>query len=341
MLSFENDYLEGAHERVLQRLMETNRSQESGYGADRFSQQASEKIKEVIDCPEATVHFLVGGTQTNQVVIDTLLAAYEGVIAADTGHITTHEAGAIEYSGHKVLPLSSIDGKLEAAAIKEYLTTFYADANHTHMVFPGMVYLSFPTEYGTLYSYKELQEIAAVCQEFSIPLYLDGARLGYGLASEAADVTMADIAKFCDVFYIGGTKIGALFGEAVVFTKKNEPKQFTTQIKQHGALLAKSRVLGVQFLTLFSDGLYEQISRQAVQLAQKLKQGLVEKGYELYLDSPTNQQFFLLTNETINQLQKEVRFSLWEPYDAHHQIVRFATSWATTEEQIVELLALM
>lgn len=341
MLSFENDYLEGAHERVLQRLVETNRSQQAGYGADHFSQLASEKIKEVIDCPQATVRFLVGGTQTNQVVIDTVLAAYEGVVAADTGHITTHEAGAIEYSGHKVLALPAIEGKLEAGTINEYLTTFYADANHTHMVFPGMVYLSFPTEYGTLYSFKELEAIAAVCQSYSIPLYIDGARLGYGVASEAADVTLADIAKLCDIFYIGGTKIGALFGEAVVFTKGNEPKHFMTQVKQHGALLAKSRVLGVQFLTLFSDGLYEQISHQAVQLAQQLKQGLLAKGYELYIDSPTNQQFFLLTNETIHQLQKKVRFSLWEPYDAQRQIVRFATSWATTEEQVAELLALM
>lgn len=341
MLSFENDYSEGAHQQVLQLLMETNLQQEPGYGSDVFTQQAMAKIKEQLDCPDAEIKFLVGGTQTNQIVITALLKNYEGVLAADTGHISTHEAGAIETCGHKVLTLPHTLGKITAAQVKDYVENFYADATHEHMVAPGMVYISHPTEYGTLYSLDELTALSAVCRELELPLYLDGARLGYGLMSEESDVTLADIARLCDVFYIGGTKIGALCGEALVFTKKNMPKQFVSTIKQHGALLAKGRLLGIQFLALFSDNLYFDISRHAVEMAQLLKDGFIQKGYQTLIDSPTNQQFILLENAKMEALQEQVRFSIWEKYDDTHTVVRFATSWATKRESIEQLLEML
>lgn len=341
MISFENDYSEGAHERVLNAFAETNMIQESGYGTDTFTKQAIDKIKEVIQCPEASVRFLVGGTQTNQVVINTMLENYQGVIAAKSGHISTHEAGAIEFSGHKVLALEENEGKLEAGQVDKYINQFYDDANHEHMVFPGMVYISYPTEYGTLYSYAELKALSDVCHKHKIPLYLDGARLGYGLMSDSSDLKITDIAELCDVFYIGGTKIGAFCGEAVVFTNNNEPKHFVTMVKQQGALLAKGRLLGIQFLTLFSDNLYFEISAHAIKMANQLKQLFIDKGYKLYIDSPTNQQFFILNNEKVSELQKKVKFSIWEKYDDSHQIVRFATSWATKESNIQQLALLI
>lgn len=341
MISFENDYSEGAHEKLLNALIETNMLQESGYGVDRFSKQAIEKIKEVIQCPEASIRFLVGGTQTNQIVINTMLENYQGVIAADSGHISTHEAGAIEFSRHKVLALEGIEGKLDAQQVDQYINRFYEDANHEHMVFPGMVYISYPTEYGTLYTREELEGLSRVCRKHQIPLYLDGARLGYGLMSDASDLTIADIARLCDVFYIGGTKIGALCGEAVVFTQNNEPKHFTAMIKQHGALLAKGRLLGVQFLTLFTDDLYFEISDHAIKMANKLKKILIDKGYRLYIDSPTNQQFFIIDNKKVAELQRKVKLSFWESYDESHQIIRFVTSWATEESHIQELSMLV
>lgn len=341
MLSFENDYSEGAHEKVLQLLLETNLQQETGYGSDTFTQQAMEKIKEQLDCPEAEIKFLVGGTQTNQIVITALLKNYEGVLAADTGHISTHEAGAIEFCGHKILTLPHHLGKIDAAQVKDYVENFYADATHEHMVAPGMVYISHPTEYGTLYSLEELTALSAVCRDLDLPLYLDGARLGYGLMSEESDVTMADIADLCDVFYIGGTKIGALCGEALVFTKKNMPKHFVSTIKQHGALLAKGRLLGIQFLALFSDNLYFDISRHAVEMAQLLKDGFIEKGYQTLIDSPTNQQFIILENSKLEVLQEQVRFSVWEKHDDTHTVVRFATSWATKRESVELLLGMV
>lgn len=341
MISFENDYSEGAHERVLNAFAETNMIQESGYGTDMFTKQAIDKIKEVIQCPEASVRFLVGGTQTNQVVINTMLENYQGVIAAKSGHISTHEAGAIEFSGHKVLALEENEGKLEAGQVDKYINQFYDDANHEHMVFPGMVYISYPTEYGTLYSYAELKALSDVCRKHQIPLYLDGARLGYGLMSDSSDLKITDIAELCDVFYIGGTKIGAFCGEAVVFTNNNEPKHFVTMVKQQGALLAKGRLLGIQFLTLFSDNLYFEISAHAIKMANQLKQLFIDKGYKLYIDSPTNQQFFILNNEKVSELQKKVKFSIWEKYDDSHQIVRFATSWATKESNIQQLALLI
>ena len=280
MLCFASDYMDGAHENVLKKLLEANMEHLPGYGSDIYSERAKEKIKALCECDNADVHFLVGGTQTNAIIIDSLLKPYEGVVCADTGHIFTHEAGAIEYTGHKVLPIMQELGKIAARDLKGYLEVFYLDENHEHMVFPGMVYISHPTEYGTLYSKKELEEISEICHQYEIPLYLDGARLGYGLMSKDTDVTLSDIAKLCDVFYIGGTKVGALFGEAVVFTKNNTPKHFMTMVKQRGALLAKGWLLGVQFDALFTDNLYFDISRHAIEMAEILKRGLLEKGYD-------------------------------------------------------------
>lgn len=338
MISFENDYLEGAHEKILQRLIETNHIQESGYGNDSFTKEAIQKIKDEIGQQDASIYFLMGGTQTNQVVINAMLNKYEGVISSDTGHISVHESGAIEFSGHKVLTLPSENGKITGDQVKTLIDDFYEDANYKHMVYPGMVYISYPTEYGTLYSKSELQNLSEVCRAYDIPLYIDGARLGYGLASKEADLEMKDIAKYADVFYIGGTKIGALCGEAVVFTKHNTPKHFISIIKQHGALLAKSRLVGVQFAELFTNHLYLDISHHAIKMAMKLKQAFISKGYQLYFDSPTNQQFFIMDDETIQRLNQFVKFTCWEKYDDSHKIVRFATSWATREEDIDYLI---
>ena len=341
MLSFENDYLEGAHEKVLQRLIETNRIQAPGYGFDQFTDQAIQQIKHKIKCPGATIRFLVGGTQTNQVVINSMLESYEGVISAETGHVAVHEGGAIEYSGHKVLTIPSSEGKITANGVEDYIETFNSDFKRDHMVFPGMVYISHPTEYGTLYSKSELEALSNVCLKHNLPLFMDGARLGYGLMSDHSDMTIEDVANYCDIFYIGGTKIGALCGEAVVFTKQNEPKHFTTRIKHHGALLAKGRLTGIQFLELFTDDLYFKISRHAIEMANKMKEGFLKKGYRLYFDSPTNQQFFILSNDKINELKQKVKFAVWEKYDDQHRVVRFATSWATTEENVNRLLELI
>ena len=337
MISFESDYIAGAHPKILERLSETNMEALIGYGEDKYCQMAEEKIKKACKRPDAKVHFLVGGTQTNQVVISSMLADYEGVIAATSGHISVHEGGAIEFTGHKVLTLQAIDGKLNAQDIDEYVTTFYNDGNHEHIVFPGMVYISHPTEYGTLYSKSELTAISNICKKHNIPLFLDGARLGYGLASRQTDVTLPDIAELCDVFYIGGTKVGALCGEAVVFTHNNTPKHFITKMKQRGALLAKGRLLGIQFDTLFTDNFYMEISRHAIEMAERLKSLLKEKGYRFYLESPTNQQFIILNNEQMSKLAQNVCFSFWEKYDDLHTIVRFATSWSTTDDDLKEL----
>ena len=341
MLAFECDYLEGAHEKILQRLVETNYEKAPGYGNDSYCESARAKIKEACGCSGADVYFLTGGTQTNAIVIDTMLQKYEGVVAARTGHVNVHEAGAIEYTGHKVLTVPSHEGKMRADELQDMLDGFWQDVTHEHMVFPGMVYLSYPTEYGTLYSKKELTDIAQVCRRFHIPLYLDGARLGYGLMSKCADLTLPEIAEICDVFYIGGTKVGALCGEAVVFTKNNTPKHFLTMVKQHGAMLAKGRLLGIQFDTLFTDNLYFTVSAHAIEMAEKLKEGLKREGYSFYLDSPTNQQFVILTMKQIGELQKQVSFDLWDKLDEEHQVVRFATSWATKEQDVEALLALL
>lgn len=341
MLSFESDYVEGAHERILQRLMETNLEQLSGYGQDCYCQKAKEKIRKACECPDAQIFFLVGGTQTNTVAIDAFLKSYEGVVAAKTGHVSTHEAGAIEYHGHKVLELPEHQGKIRGNELKALLESFWQDENHEHMVFPGMVYISHPTEYGTLYNKEELEELSHICRSYEIPLYLDGARLGYGLMSQDTDVTLPVIAEYCDAFYIGGTKVGALCGEALVFTKNNMPGHFLAIVKQHGALLAKGRLLGIQFDTLFTDGLYFEIGRHAIEMAELLKKGLIEKGYTLYLKSPTNQQFVLLDNEKYQALQKEVAMGFWEKPDQDHTVVRLATSWATKRESVEQFLELL
>ena len=341
MLYFASDYMEGAHPQVLEKLMMTNMEHLTGYGTDAYCESAKEKIKKVCGLETADVHFLVGGTQTNAIMIDALLKAYEGVVCADSGHINTHEAGAIEFTGHKVLSLPGDCGKLKAEDLQSYLETFYGDDNHEHAVFPGMVYISHPTEYGTLYSKAELKKLSEVCHRYEMPLYLDGARLGYGLMSSETDVTLNDVAELCDAFYIGGTKVGALCGEAVVFTKNNTPKHFMTVVKQRGALLAKGRLLGVQFDALFTDDLYYKISQHAIEMAEVLKQGLKEKGYRFFLNSPTNQQFIVLENAKMEELKKEVAFSFWEKYDESHTVVRFATSWATTKEDVKALLDLL
>ena len=340
MLNFGCDYLEGAHEKILARFIETNMEKEPGYGADKFTISAKKKILDACECPDGEVFLLVGGTQTNSTVIDAYLNNYQGVIAAPTGHIACHESGAIESCGHKVLTIPQHLGKIDAGELKEFLVNFYNDETYEHQVIPGMVYISHPTEYGTLYTKAEFQAIYDVCKEYDMPLFVDGARLGYGLAAAETDVTLPDLAKLCDVFYIGGTKVGALCGEAVVFTKK-APKFFFTTVKQHGALLAKGRLVGIQFDTLFTDDLYMEISKHAIRLANVLKAGVLAKGYKLLIDSPTNQQFIIVDNEKYAELKKQVSFSTWEKVDADHTAIRFATSWATKEEDIQALLELL
>ena len=341
MLAFENDYSEGAHEKILQRLMETNRVQQPGYGNDEYSQSAKEKIRAACQCPNADVYFLVGGTQTNALTIAAYLGPAEGVVSVQTGHVNLHEAGAIEYTGHKVMPLPAHDGKMDAGELEIMLRDFYADPTYPHMVHPGMVYISHPTEYGTLYTKAELQALSAVCRKYQIPLFLDGARLGYGLMSVGTDVTLPIIAAYCDAFYIGGTKVGALCGEALVFPRNNAPRRFFTQVKMHGALVAKGRLVGLQFDTLFTDDLYLEISRHAIEMAQYMKKGIAQRGYQFHLDSPTNQQFVVLDNEKMKKLEKQVRFSFWEKVDDDHSVVRFATSWATRKEDVDELFKLL
>lgn len=337
MLNFENDYNIGCHPKILERLNETNFESLSGYGSDRYCENAKEKIKKVCNCPTADVYFLVGGTQTNQVVIDSMLNQYEGVISAKTGHINVHEAGAIEFTGHKVLEVPTKDGKIIIDELEKYLETFYNDGNRQHMVYPGMVYISQPTEYGTLYSKSELEGLSKICKNYNIPLYIDGARLGYAIESKENDATISDITKLCDAFYFGGTKVGALCGEAVVFTKNNTPKNFITIVKQHGALLAKGRLLGIQFDTLFEENLYFEISKNAIKTAERLKEILRKKGYRFYMETPTNQQFIILENNKMEKLKEKVVFSFWEKYDEDHTVVRFATSWATKMEDVEKL----
>lgn len=341
MLYFNNDYSEGACPEVLEQLIKTNYEKLGNYGFDKYTISAKEKIKAACACPEADVYLLTGGTQTNRVVIGSMLRQYEGVVSAESGHINQHEAGAVENSGHKVLGIPHKDGKISADTLCDYISAFYADENHEHMVFPGMVYISHPTEYGTLYTKDELSQLHKVCNDYSIPLYMDGARLGYGLAAEGTDVTMADVAKYCDVFYIGGTKVGALCGEAVVFTKNNTPPHFLTMTKLYGAMLAKSRILGVQFDRLFTDDLYLTISKKAIKMAKKLKSVLEEKNYRFFVDSPTNQLFVILENSEMARIEENVKISFWEKYDDNHTVVRFATSWATTDEDVDALAKLL
>lgn len=341
MLHFDSDYMEGAHPKILERLNETNFEQSAGYGADLFSELAKEKIRKAINCLDAEIYFLSGGTQTNSLVIKSLLQPYEGVLSADSGHICDHEAGAIESTGHKVLTLPHTLGKITATQIETYMESFNKIPVKAHMVQPGMIYISHPTEYGTLYTKNELEALKAVSKHYKLPLFIDGARLGYGLVADGSDVSLEVVAQNCDVFYIGGTKVGALFGEALVFPKPYLVKHFFTLIKQHGALLAKGRILGIQFDTLFTDNLYLDISKHALHMAYKLKAAFIEKGYTFHIESITNQQFVVFDHEKMNALKKHMTFSEWEPLDTKHTVVRFCTSWATKESDIDQLIQLI
>ncbi len=341
MLQFQCDYIQGCAPEILKRLCDTNNDQFPGYLADDICASAVKRIQEAVGIPDADVWFMIGGTPTNQLVIDSMLQPYEGVVSVTTGHVSVHESGAIEYSGHKVITLPAHDGKMCAKELKELMERFYADETYEHQVFPGMVYISHPTEYGTLYSKAELEALAGVCREYRLPLYVDGARLGYALASRHTDVTLKDLARIVDVFYIGGTKCGSLFGEAIVFTKNNTPSRFFTRRKQHGGLLAKGWLLGIQFDELFKDDLYMRLAKNAIDLAEYMKEGIAAKGYKFLLDSPTNQQFPILSNEKLKELQGKVLYSTWEPVDGNNTAVRFATSWATTKDQVDRLLALL
>ena len=341
MLYFLSDYTEGAHPKVLERLAETNLISQPGYGEDCFCAAAREKIRAACEKPGADVYFLVGGTQTNAVAIASLLNRWEGVIAAQTGHIGVHEAGAIEFTGHKVLALPGENGKLAAQTVADYCRGFYADETHDHMPFPGMVYISQPTELGTLYTKAELAALHEVCGAYGMRLFLDGARLGYGLMSLDCDMTLPELCELCDLFTIGGTKVGALCGEALVFPKGDMPEHFATMVKQQGAMLAKGRLLGVQFDALFTDGLYFEIGRHAISLAMKLKAAFREKGYSLFADSPTNQQFPILTAEQLARLRQHAAFEIWAPLPDGRTAVRFVTSWATREEDVDALIALL
>ena len=331
---FETDYMAGACQEIIDRLVATNFEETVGYGCDEYTKRAEDLIKKACGKDNARVHFLVGGTQTNSTVIDGLLSRHEGVIAAESGHINVHESGAIESCGHKVLTLPQYEGKVKAEDVEKYISTFYADDTYLHMVAPGMLYISFPTEYGSVYTKKELEDLHSVCKKWDIPLYIDGARLGYGLAVENSDVTLKDIANLCDVFYIGGTKVGALFGEAVVVCNDALLKNFFPLIKQHGALLAKGRLLGLQFETLFTNNLYERLGQHAVKMAMKIKKAFTEKGYTPIVNSPTNQQFFRLPNEVVDLLSENVGFEIWGVRGEKESEVRFVTSWATKEEDV-------
>ena len=334
--SFESDYNNGAHPLVLQHLVETNNTQSQSYGFDEWSEAARQKIRTACQCPDADIFFLVGGTQANATVIDGMLQTYQGVIAVQTAHINVHESGAVEASGHKVITLPSHDGKMDGKELEAYLKGFYADPTYEHMVIPGMVYITFPTELGSIYSAKEIEEILHVCRHYELKLFIDGARLGYGLASTECDFDLAWLAGHCDVFYIGGTKVGALCGEAVVFPAGNAPQHFMNIVKRHGALLAKSRLAGVQFDALFTDDLYFHIARHAIEKATALRDIFLRAGIPLR-DSPTNQQFVELTNTQKDYLMDRILFETWEPIDADHMLCRFVTSWATTDEHLSAL----
>lgn len=337
MLNFESDYLEGCHPKILENFVRVNLQPVSGYGNDPFTASAKEKIRVACGKPDADILFICGGTQTNAIAIHMLLDPTEGVIAPDTGHISTHEAGAIEAGAHKVLTIPNHNGKIDPDELKHYIDTFYADGNHEHMVSPGMVYITHPTEYGTLYTKNELAHISEICRSYQIPLYLDGARLGYGLMADNTDVTLKDIADLTDIFYIGGTKVGALCGEALIFANIRPPRRMVAYLKQMGGLLAKGRLIGIQFDTLFSDNLYFEISRNAIILANRLKMILKNKGYTFHIDSPTNQIFIVLSNDQYKTLQEKVKVGFWEIVDENHVAVRLATSWATTSTAIDEL----
>ena len=337
MISFECDYNNGAHPKVLENLIKYNNERPTPYGFDAFSERAKDRIREAIGMPDAQIFFLTGGTQTNATTIDSMLYQYEGVICVGSGHINVHEAGAVEFTEHKIITIPDAQGKMEAKTLNKYLDDFYHDGNRDHAVHPGLVYITFPTELGTLYTARELDDIYQVCQQYDIPLYIDGARLGYGLMAEGCDVTLPYLARHCDVFYIGGTKIGALCGEAVVFTNRQAHKHFFSIQKQHGAVIAKGALIGLQFDALFSNNLYFKLSEHAIKMAMRMKQIFLHKGFEFFVDSPTNQQFVIIDNEQVDKLSQKMRFTHFGQADKHHTICRFVTSWATTSEELDEL----
>ena len=322
----------------MEALVNTNMVQTVGYGEDEYCKAAKDAIKKVCKCEEAAVHFLVGGTQTNMTVISSVLRPHQAVISVKEGHINAHETGAIEATGHKVMTVEGKDGKLCGDLIREQYQLHWNDSSHEHVTQPKMVYISNPTELGTLYTKAELEDIRKACDECGFYLFLDGARLGYGLMAEGNDVTMEDLARLCDVFYIGGTKVGAMFGEAVVITNKALQEDFRYIIKQKGGMLAKGRLLGVQFLELFKDGLYFEISAHAIEMAKILKNGLSQLGYRFYADSKTNQQFVIVPNKKLDEIKDKYGYEYQKPYDENNSVVRFCTSWATREENVRKLL---
>lgn len=339
MIYFDSDYMVGAHPKVLEQLVKTNNLHTSAYGTDQFTAQAGRMILDACGLKDGEVYFFEGGTAANATVIDRLVSLNDGIIATDTAHINVHEAGAVESNGHKILTVPNKDGKLTAQQVRKMVVEFFSDNTHFYMVRPAMVYISFPTEYGTVYTRKELEDLRAVCDEFQLPLFIDGARLAYGLAVEdQTGLSLKDIAALSDVFYVGGTKCGALFGEAVVTGNPHTLPRFAPVMKLHGAMLAKSRLLGVQFMTLFSDNLYWEIGKYAVNLAMKLQKGFMEKGYKPMIDSPTNQQFFVLPNKKIEELKKVVSFELWGAPGKEETAVRFVTDWSTTEKDVETLI---
>ena len=339
-LQFTSDYMEGAHPAILQRLEETNLVKTPGYGNDPFSDAAREKIRAACAAPEADIFFLVGGTQANAVVISALLSPWQGVCAAGTGHIATHEAGAIEAGGHKVLTLPGHNGKIDAEELETLVRAWQEDGNREHIVMPGMVYISQPTELGTLYSLEELEALSRVCRREGLPLYLDGARLAYALGCPENDASLPDIARLCAAFYIGGTKCGALFGEAVVFPRRGFVPQFFTLMKQHGALLAKGWIAGLQFDVLFTDGLYLSLGRSAVAAADRIRAALDERGIPQAFPSPTNQIFLLLPRERAASLLEKTALGFWENV-GDQVILRLATSWATAPEEAEAFISLL
>ncbi|MCR5352194.1 MAG: low specificity L-threonine aldolase [Bacteroidales bacterium] len=337
MIHFESDYLEGCCPQILEALQATNLEQTLGYGEDPHCAHAADLVRDVFGCPDAEVHFLVGGTQTNATVIASQLRPYQGVLCASSGHINVHETGAVEATGHKVLALPATDGKITAAQVLKVLEDHRDDFSREHTVQPGMVYVSFPTELGTTYTKQELQALHEVCRKWDIPFFIDGARLGYGLEASGVDLQPKDIARLCDIFYVGGTKQGALFGEAVVFTKPALAKDFRYMIKRHGGMLAKGRLLGIQYEALMRDGLYFQLARHADRLADRIRAAFRAKGISFLVENTTNQVFPILPTEVIGQLSAEFGFEPWQAVDDSHTAVRFCTSWATPESSIAAL----
>ena len=338
MIRFECDYAEGCHPSILEALAATNYEQTAGYGEDPHCDRARAMIRQACQAPDADVHFLVGGTQANTTVIAAALRPHQGALCAATGHINCHETGAIESTGHKVLPLPSTDGKITAEQIEAAYQAHWNDVTHEHIVQPGLVYLSHPTENGTTYTLEEMTAISDVCRSRGLILFVDGARLAYGLAAQP-DLDLPALTRLCDVFYIGGTKVGALFGEAVVITKEELKRDFRYYIKQRGGMLAKGRLLGIQYECLMEKGLYFDLGRQAVELALKLRAAFEEKGIALRYDSRTNQQYPILTNDQMARLGEKYAFSFWEKVDDTHSAVRFCTSWCTQAEQVEALIA--